>query len=531
MPRDPGRPLNPTITVNGGPLERALADNLIDLRVERRVQLPGTFSMRFRDRDFSLIDSGAIALGATVDIQLPDDSGADVSVISGEVTAVGVDPGAGETHELVISGLDLAHRLAHSKQHRTYLNATPQSIVQAIAGRAGLSAVASGPSHTFEYVLQVDSDQRLLDDLARRCGCDWWVESKELHFAPPASSTAVKLTWGDDLRRFTLRLSLADQVGKVTVAGWNADTQQTVEADDAGLAADPSPTVLGATSPAADTLKKARKALQGVTTGVRTTHVDVQTADEATAVAKALAAESAAASLHGRGEAIGRPELKAGGWIEVADMGETLSGTYAVSEVCHVWGAGLGLVTRFAIGGRRPDELVDLLGAGTGSGGGAPGPLGDRATSFNQPAVGVVTNIADPDGTGRVKVKLPVLGDQQESGWCRVASPGAGSSAGLVLQPAVGDEVLVVFERGDLRRPVVVGGLWNKKAAQPGPVIADTKVAKGLLRSRKGHEIELGDGDGDADQHIRLKLANGTVLRIGQDKVSLEVKKGPFSIT
>ncbi len=77
----------------------------------------------------------------------------------------------------------------------------------------------------------------------------------------------------------------------------------------------------------------------------------------------------------------------------------------------------------------------------------------------------------------------------------------------------------------------MVGGLWSKKAAQPGPVIKDAKPNKGLLRSRKGHEIELGDGDGDPDQHIQLKLANGTVLRIGQDKVSLEVKKGPFSIT
>lgn len=531
MARDPGRPLNPTITVNGAPLGTALADNLIDLRVEQRVQLPATFSLRFRDRDFSLLDSGAVALGAVVDIQLPDDSGADVSVISGEVTAIGVDPGAGETHELVVSGLDLAHRLAHSKDHRTYLNATPQSIVSAIAGRAGLSAVASGPSHTYEYVLQVDSDQRLLDDLARRCGCDWWVEDKKLHFAPPASTTAVKLTWGDDLRRFTLRLSVADQVGKVTVAGWNPDTQQTVEGQDGGIAADPATSVLGATSPAADSLKKARKALPGVSSGVRTTHADVQTADEATAVAKALASESVASSVQGRGEAIGRPELKAGGWVEVVNMGETLSGTYAVTEVTHVWGAGLGLVTRFGIGGRRPDELVDLLGGGTGGSGGTPGPLGDRATSFNHAAIGVVTNIADPDNTGRVKVKLPVLGAQQESTWCRVAAPGAGKQAGLALQPDVDDEVLVVFERGDLRRPIVVGGLWSKKAAQPGPVIKDAKPNKGLLRSRKGHEIELGDGDGDPDQHIQLKLANGTVLRIGQDKVSLEVKKGPFSIT
>ncbi|MCC6437410.1 MAG: VgrG-related protein [Acidimicrobiales bacterium] len=530
MPRDPGSPLNPTITVNGSPLSSALVDNLIDLRVERRIQLPGSFSMRFRDKDFSLIDGAGINLGDTVDISLPDESGADVSVICGEVTAIGVDPGAGQTHELVVSGLDLAHRLAHNKEHRTYLNVTAPAIVSQIAGRAGLSAVASGPTHTFEYLLQVDSDQRFLDDLARRCGCDWWVENKELHFAPPASSAAVTLTWGDDLRRFKLRLSTADQIGKVTVAGWNPDTQKTVEGNDAGTANAPEDTVVGATSPAGDALVKARKALNGFAPGVRTTHVDVQTVDEANNVAKALAAESVAASLHGRGEAIGRPELKAGGWVEVANMGDTMSGTYAITEIEHVWGAGLGLVTRFAIGGRRPDELVDLLGAGTGGGAVAPGPLGDRATSFNHTVIGVVTNINDPDKTGRVKVKLPILGDQQESTWCRVLAPGAGKQAGLALQPEVGDEVLVVFERGDLRRPVVLGGLWSKTIAQPGPPAADGKLTKGVLRSRKGHELELGDGDGDDASHIKIKLANGTVLRVGQDKVTLEVKKGPFSL-
>lgn len=149
----------------------------------------------------------------------------------------------------------------------------------------------------------------------------------------------------------------------------------------------------------------------------------------------------------------------------------------------------------------------------------------------NNALLGVVTNINDPDKTNRVKVRFGVLDDQMESTWARVVAPGAGNQAGLALHPAVGDEVLVLFERGDLRRPLVVGGLWSKKQTQPGPTNAEGKITKGVLRSRKGHQLEIGEGDKDEEAHISLLLKNGTVLRVGQDKVAVDVKKGPFSIT
>ena len=45
--------------------------------------------------------------------------------------------------------------------------------------------------------------------------------------------------------------------------------------------------------------------------------------------------------------------------------------------------------------------------------------------------------------------------------------PMAGKERGAYFLPEVDDEVLVAFERGDMRFPYVVGSLWNGKDKAP----------------------------------------------------------------
>ena len=62
------------------------------------------------------------------------------------------------------------------------------------------------------------------------------------------------------------------------------------------------------------------------------------------------------------------------------------------------------------------------------------------------PVVGQVTDNQDPLGMGRVKVRIPMLGAQDESNWARIVATGAGNARGIYFLPEVDDEVLVVFE-------------------------------------------------------------------------------------
>lgn len=109
-------------------------------------------------------------------------------------------------------------------------------------------------------------------------------------------------------------------------------------------------------------------------------------------------------------------------------------------------------------------------------------------------AVGLVTENNDTEGLCRVKVSYPWHDKPGESYWARLAMPMAGNDRGLVLIPEVGDEVLVAFERGDLRFPYVVGALWNGKN-QPPYTNNDGKNDKRGLRSRKKHHLLFDDGE------------------------------------
>ena len=134
--------------------------------------------------------------------------------------------------------------------------------------------------------------------------------------------------------------------------------------------------------------------------------------------------------------------------------------------------------------------------------------------------VGIVTNNKDPENLSRVKVKIPVLDNENELDWARVATLMAGKDRGSLFIPEVGDEVLVAFHMGDIREPIVIGSLWSKKAAPP-----DGKDEKNNLRkitSRSKHEIILNDTDGDGK--VTLKTAAGHQLEMSEKSDTIQLK-------
>jgi uncharacterized protein involved in type VI secretion and phage assembly len=152
--------------------------------------------------------------------------------------------------------------------------------------------------------------------------------------------------------------------------------------------------------------------------------------------------------------------------------------------------------------------------------------------------IGIVTNNQDPEKFGRVKVKFPWLSDNDESYWTRIATPMAGKQMGIYFLPEVDDEVLVVFEQGDVRFPYIIGGLWNGKDIPP-LTNEDSKNNVRLIKSRSGHEIRLNDENGketieiiDKTQNnsIKFDTASNTITITSAKDIKLSAPKGTITL-
>jgi uncharacterized protein involved in type VI secretion and phage assembly len=137
-------------------------------------------------------------------------------------------------------------------------------------------------------------------------------------------------------------------------------------------------------------------------------------------------------------------------------------------------------------------------------------------------AVAIVRQNKDDSGQARVKVSYPWHSRPRDSYWARVAMPMCGQDRGAYFLPEVDDEVLVAFERGDVRFPYVVGSLWNGVDKSP-TNNADGNNDIRMIKSRNGHKLTFDDGSRGL---VRLELEDGKKLEFDDDGIKLDDGKG-----
>ena len=200
----------------------------------------------------------------------------------------------------------------------------------------------------------------------------------------------------------------------------------------------------------------------------------VETSDEAKKLAQTALDRRADAYFEAEGRCIGMPKMRAGASSSSRASGPGSAGRTS-SSATHAYRGKKGYTTSFVISGRSERGLLDLV-----------HPPEKREFSRAM-VVGIVTNVNDPDKTGRVKVKYPTLPAQStplESTWARVVTLAASAERGVLMLPEVDDEVVVAFENGDARRPLVVGAVFNGKA-KPGDDLTQSQDGSFAVASNK----------------------------------------------
>ncbi len=285
-------------------------------------------------------------------------------MITGEITSLRPAFPASGPSTLAISGLNLLHRLRTKQESKPYEKLTDSEIAQQIGGRLNVAVridrAAAAQEERYDYLFQDNQyDIIFLMQQARRIGYDMFVEESgqngqagqsQLYFGPSVNVQRVtyQLTYGRSLIEFQPNLTTANQVGEVTVRGWDTRNKQKIEY----------------------TAKRSEIATQGV--GARGGQgvieqsfnqrqeiiVDrpIQSEQEAQTLAIETLERIAKEMVKGSGSTVGLPDLRAGSVVEIDGLGERFNGRYFVTTTTHTIGDS-GYTTQFEC--RREETQAD----------------------------------------------------------------------------------------------------------------------------------------------------------------------------
>ena len=497
--------------------------------VDDSLNLPDLFVLRFRDPDRIVLTKAGIRIGVPLRVSvLTGDQQAPELLVSGEVTAVEVDFDGTGTFT-VVRGYDHAHRLFRGRGTYAYTQVTASDVATTVARRADVQIGDIAPTTTvFDHLAQLgQTDWQFLDSLARDIGYELAVREGKLDFRPPSTASTAPgderadeeplvLQLGTDLLRFRAVVTAAEQVSEVQVRGW----------DVAGKRA------LIAQKPAATTTAELPGVTPAALAGLFGSPVHVSgdvpygTQAEVDAAAAAMTDQLGGTFAEFSGLARGNARLRADVAFTISNVGEPFDGKYTITSSRHTYDPVTGYTTAVTVSGRQDRSLLGL--ASTGGGARPPAAM-----------VALVSDAADPQQQGRVRVTLPTLSDDYVSDWARTVQPGAGADRGAMVVPEVGDEVLAILDGAG--RPYVLGGLYNGVDVPPRGAVdlvdgGSGAINRRTLVSRRGHRIDLLDEDGRSegvvlstkDDGLTIALdAVGTAITVRSDgTVAIEGAKG-----
>ena len=141
--------------------------------------------------------------------------------------------------------------------------------------------------------------------------------------------------------------------------------------------------------------------------------------------------------------------------------------------------------------------------------------------------VGIVAKNYDAQMPGRVCVQIPVRdSEKNELKWARVAMLSGGKEWGHYFMPEVGDQVLVIFEQGNIEKPYIIGCV-SKATDKFLSRSADTNNNVKKIVTRNGNTIEFDDVQDETGNKDKISIYTGDKTH----KVILDNEKEKITIS
>ncbi|GAA4460525.1 VgrG-related protein [Nibrella saemangeumensis] len=399
-----------------------------------------------------------------------------------------------------------------------YHDQTDLAVAEQLVQKYGLTADVDGDTPAHKELVQfncTDWDYMLCRAEANRL----WVvtEDDKVSIKPPdfEQEPVLSVQFGATVKELDAEIDSRLQYRQLKAVGWDPAEQTLIDGVEATI-----PPVPAAGNLAADILANV--------TGSEPWQLRHPALPEPELKAWADAAfqKQRLSKIRGRVRIDGTPEPVPGKVFQLSGAGERFEGKLMITGVRHQLEKGnWETIMQF---GEDPKWFAQTFNV--------PQPLsGALIPPVQGLQIGIVTDLEDPAGEDRIRVRLPMVNGADDGAWMRMVSLDAGKERGWVVRPEIGDEVMVGFLLNDPRHGVVLGMVHSSKNPAPIPASNDNHEKGFISRSElkvlfndekktitlstpAGHQFILDDDQ----QRITLKDSNGNKLVMDPDGITVE---------
>lgn len=422
------------------------------------------------DKTFALSDEDLFVPGKQIVIRIGRD-GDNKQVFKGLITRHAIKIKENGNGELHIECRDEAVRMTLGRHSRYYEQVKDSQVFDDLIGKYGLAGdtQASALQHK-ELVQHHLSDWDFMLLRAEANGMLVQVNDGKVTIKKPDTGAApvLQVSYGSSILEFEADIDARRQWKTVAARSWDYSNQQLFQADTDNISYTEHGNLSGQDLSAA--MQQSPFELH---------HSGHRLEQELQDWVSGTLLKSRMSKIRGRARFSGFAEIKPGDMVKLDGVGARFKGNALVTAVRQEMGKGMwdthiqfGLdPTPYAF---LHDDMNDAPAAGLAGG-------------ISGLQIGIVVQLEnDPDGQHRILVRIPMIDNEAQGIWTRIASLDAGKDRGAFFRPEIGDEVIVGFINDDPRDAVVLGMLHS--SAKPAPIVAqDANNEKGFTTRSKMH--------------------------------------------
>jgi len=442
--------------------------------------------------------------------------------------------------EINISSKDERICMSLTNNGKQYEEKTDDEIVDELIGKYNILPTErkqNGNEQSVRYESLIQSNVTDWDFMISRIDVSRGIcaiHNGSMEIIKPDLSTppSLFLTHGIDILDFNADMDSRHQASEVRTASWDYNEQKVNDIEGeypTGVESEKDPQI-GDNSEPKETIKDFLDNIVSVFNRPLKMNSSYMKIEELKAISDSKLLKVALSPVKGSVKYQGSILALPGNFISIQGVGRQLSGKHFVSAIKHDYSNGCW-TTEATIGWDEKFFTENIYPH-------HPSSSTGQISTIQGLHVGIVTDLKDPSGQYRVKVKLPLINHAEDGVYARIATLDAGNNRGTFFRPEIDDEVLVGFMNDDPRHPVILGMLHSSKKAAPlependnpkkgyvsrsGIKLLFNDEKKSLLIETPGSRIIEMDDDAGM---ISIKDANGNKIIMDSNGITIESVK------